>query len=49
LHCSVQSLLQQYPSAQLPEVHSVANEQLRPSGFFTVHTPVSQKGEGLGH
>jgi hypothetical protein len=38
---ALQSLSQQKPSAQKPEAHSAANEQIWPIGFFP-HEPLTQ-------
>jgi hypothetical protein len=41
-HCAAQSALQQVPSAQWPEVHSVAAVHARPLGKRSVQVPPSQ-------
>jgi hypothetical protein len=43
-HWAAQSLLQQYPSAHRPEVHSVPAVHVRPFGLPAVQVPASQKG-----
>jgi hypothetical protein len=41
-HWPAQACVQQYPSAQIPEAHSVATLQVVPGSFFVTHTPPEQ-------
>jgi hypothetical protein len=40
MHWPVQAEVQQMPSAQKPDAHSVAAVHVRPASFFLMHTPV---------
>ncbi len=40
IHWLVQAVVQQIPSAQKPDSHSVVAVQVKPACFFLIHTPV---------